>query len=144
MTTKCETERVVSASWIDREGTRQPATAVNPGDWWGKTWLLYLGDCFSPVFHIVEADCVDSAIDELIDSEKCNGLLIDDVDIGDYDEDLIHYGPNGQPCDIESLHIEGIENADVPFACRYHSDGLPEKGIDPRNYESWLNWKEEN
>ena len=28
----------------------------NPGGWFGKTWLLELGGCYTPLFLVVEAD----------------------------------------------------------------------------------------
>ena len=31
---------------------------LNPGDWFGKTWLLEIGGSYWPLFLIVEADCV--------------------------------------------------------------------------------------
>lgn len=29
---------------------------LNPGDWFGKTWLIEIGGSYSPLFLIVEAD----------------------------------------------------------------------------------------
>ena len=43
---------------------------INPGDWFGKTWLIEIGGGYSPIFIIVEADSVSNAIDELADHEK--------------------------------------------------------------------------
>src|ERR1019366_3643823 len=40
----------------------------------------------------------------------------------------------GRYYDGESLLVFGDEGADVPFACAYHGEGLPEAGIDPREY----------
>ena len=38
---------------------------VNPGDWFGKTWLLEIGGSYTPLVLIVEADSASDAIDEL-------------------------------------------------------------------------------
>ncbi len=51
---------------------RQELTGIpvlNPGGWFGKTWLMELGGSYSPLFLVVEADSVSDAIDELNDSE---------------------------------------------------------------------------
>ena len=48
---------------------------VNPGDWFGKTWLLEIGESYSPFFLIVEVDSVQTAIDELADDEKHGHLI---------------------------------------------------------------------
>lgn len=40
---------------------------LNPGNWFGKTWLIEIGGCYSPLFLIVEADSITDAIDELAD-----------------------------------------------------------------------------
>lgn len=61
------------------------ATAVNPGGWFGKTWLLYVADCFDPPLYVVEADNVGDAIDEFIESDHGKAERIDiEVEGGDY------------------------------------------------------------
>jgi hypothetical protein len=42
--------------------------------------------------------------------------------------------PSGNYYDGESLLVHGDEGADVPFACVYCGDGLPEEGVGPREY----------
>ena len=37
---------------------------LNPGDWFGKAWLLEIGGSYWPLFLVVEADSVTDAIDE--------------------------------------------------------------------------------
>ena len=40
---------------------------LNPGGWFGKTWLVEIGGYYSPLFLVVEADTISDAIDELSD-----------------------------------------------------------------------------
>lgn len=108
---------------------------INPGDWFGKTWLIEVGESYTPLFLVVEADSVQSALDELADSEEFGHLIaVDEADLGDYPEDDWHYGPNGQVIDLDHVMIHGQEGSDCPFPCRYYGDGLPEQGMSPTDY----------
>jgi len=108
---------------------------LNPGNWFGKTWLLEVGGSYTPLFLIVEADSVSDAIDELADNEKYGHLItVDEADLGDYPEDDRHYGASGQVLDLDHLMIHGQERSDCPFPCRYFGDGLPEEGMEPTDY----------
>lgn len=110
-------------------------TVINPGDWWGKTWLIEIGGSYTPLFLVVEADSVQSAIDELSENDKYGHLInVDDDDLGDYPEDERHYGPSGQVLDLDHLMIHGTEGSDCPFPCRYYGDELPEEGMTPADY----------
>ena len=42
---------------------------LNPGDWFGKAWLVEIGGSYSSLYLIVEADSMSDAIDELADIE---------------------------------------------------------------------------
>ncbi|MBB02214.1 MAG: hypothetical protein CMJ47_06180 [Planctomyces sp.] len=108
---------------------------VNPGDWFGKTWLLEIGGSYTPLVLIVEADSASDAIDELADSEEFgHHIVVNEADLGDYDPETCHYGPLGQVIDLDHLMIHGCEGWDVPFPCRYHGDGLPDGGVLPANF----------
>jgi hypothetical protein len=77
---------------------------LNPGDWFGKCWLVEIGGSYWPLFLIVEADSVSDAIDELADDEKYgHQIVVADEDLGDYSEDDRHYGPSGQVLDLDHL-----------------------------------------
>lgn len=105
---------------------------INPGNWFGKTWLIELGGSYAPLFLIVEADGVYDAIDELADNEKYgHQIVVADEDLGDYPEDSRHYGASGQVLDLDHLMIHGQEGTDQPFPCRYFGKGLPVEGITP-------------
>ena len=59
---------------------------LNPGDWFGKAWLIELGGSYTPLFLIVEADSMSDAIDELAENEKYGHHIIIVAD------DLGYYG----------------------------------------------------
>ncbi len=108
---------------------------INVGNWFGKTWLLEIGGSYCPLFLIVEADSASDAIDELADSEQWgHHIVVEDVDLGDYDPNDCHYGASGQVLDLDHLMIHGIEGAGSPFPCRYFRDDLPAEGICPTDF----------
>lgn len=109
---------------------------LNPGDWFGKTWLLELGGSYSPLFLIVEADNVSDAIDELADSEKYgHQIVVPEAELGDYLENDRHYDGSGRVLDLDHLMVYGQEGVDLPFPCRYHGEGLPPEGVLPTDFE---------
>ena len=109
---------------------------INPGDWFGKAWLIEIGGSYTPLFLIVEADTINDAIDELAEHEKYGHIIVvADEDLGDYAEDDRHYSGTGQVLDLDHLMIHGIEGAKCPFPCRYYGDGLPEEGVVPTEFE---------
>ena len=108
---------------------------INPGDWFGKTWLVEIGGSYWPLFLIVEADTVQDAIDELADSEKYgHNINVPDDDLADYDAETCNYGPSGQVIDLDHLMIHGTEGAESPFPCRYFGAGLPTNGMKPTKF----------
>lgn len=109
---------------------------VNPGDWFGKTWLIEIGGSYSSFYLIVEANSMSDAIDELAESEKHgHHIVVEEEYLSDYPEDDRHYDPSGQVLDLDHLMIYGQEGAEIPFRCRYHGDGLPDEGILPTEFE---------
>lgn len=109
---------------------------LNPGDWFGKAWLIEIGGSYSPLFLIVEADSICDAIDELAENEKYgHNIVVEDDNLGDYPEDNRHYSGTGQVLDLDHLMIHGHEGAKCPFSCRYFGDGLPEEGVLPTEFE---------
>ncbi|EMI54167.1 hypothetical protein [Rhodopirellula sallentina] len=108
---------------------------VNPGDWFGKTWLIEIGGSYSSHYLVIEADSMSDAIDELADSEKHgHHIVVEDEYLGDYVEDSRHYGPSGQVLDLDHIMIHGQEGSDTPFPCMYHGDGLPSEGVKPTEF----------
>jgi hypothetical protein len=122
----------ITATGTFHETTLTGIPVINPGDWFGKTWLIELGGSYSPLFLIVEADSVCDAIDELAENEKFgHQIVVADSDLGDYPEDDRHYSGTGQVLDLDHLMIYGEEGSDQPFPCRYFGKGLPSEGIAP-------------
>ena len=111
---------------------------LNPGGWFGKTFLIEIGGSYTSLFLIVEADSMCSAIDELADNERYGHLIVvNDEDLADYDPEDCHYGPSGQVLDLDHLMIYGEERGDRPFPCRYFGDGLPAEGIEPSEFDDY-------
>jgi len=112
--------------------------ALNPGDWFGKTWLLEIGGSYTPLFLIVEADSASDSIDELADNEKYgHNIVVDEDYLDDYPEDDRHYSGSGQVLDLDHLMIHGAEGAAIPFPCRYYGDNLPDEGVVPTELDEW-------
>lgn len=117
---------------------------LNPGDSFGKIWLLELGGCYSPLFVIVEADSVSDAIDELAENEEYGQqIIVADEDLEDYSVDDRHYSGSGQVLDLDHLMVQGNESADQPFRCRYFGDGLPEEGVLPTEFHAYRQEQED-
>src|SRR5947209_19075373 len=81
---------------------------LNPGDWFGKTWLLEIGGSYWPLFLVVEADSPQDAIDELADDKTFgHHIVVTEADLSDYPEDQRHYGPSGQVLALDHPMIHG-------------------------------------
>lgn len=108
---------------------------LNPGDWWGKAWLIEIGGSYTPLLLVVEADSVSDAIDELSDDPTYGPQIhVPDSDLGDYPEADRHYDGSGRVIDLDHLMIHGQERTDIPIPMTYHGEGLPAEGIDPRSF----------
>lgn len=111
---------------------------LNPDGWWGKAWLIEIGGSYTSLYLVVEADTLADAIDELSDNEIYgHQIQVPESDLADYPEDERHYDGNGRVLDLDHLMIHGQERADLPYPVRYHGEGLPEGGVDPREYSEW-------
>ena len=110
---------------------------INPGDWWGKAWLVELGGSYMAEYYVVEADSVSDAIDEFADSAHGHLITVEERYYDDYPEDSRHYGPSGQVLDLDYFMIHGLEGSKTPWPCCYHADHLPEGGIVSDAYEHW-------
>lgn len=125
------------------------APVLNPGAWFGRTWLLELGGSYTPLFLVVEADSVEDAIDELSDNEKYGHQIhVEDEYLSDYPEDERHYDSSGRVIDTQWLAIHGDEGTsrtkEMAWPCVYHGEGLPPEGISPPIYEDYLAWLEDD
>lgn len=53
------------------------AEVINPGDWFGNSWLIEIGLGYSSAYYVVEAGSCQDALDEFADSDigiKCIGI----------------------------------------------------------------------
>lgn len=117
-------------------GREIEAEVVNPGDWFGKTWLIEVAVSHEPIYLVVEADNPSDAFDELAESEKHgHHVVVDEADLDDYPEDSRHYGPSGQVMDLDNVMIHGREHHRSPWSCRYYGDGLPEEGVHATRFD---------
>lgn len=122
------------------------AEVINPGDWFGRVWLIEIGGSYAPFFLAVEADGVTDAIDELADSEKFgHHIRVAEADLGDYDEETCERAGNDSAVvDLDHVLIHGVEGKVVHWPCIYKGDGLPPEGVKPDVYEAYLAWIEED
>lgn len=110
-------------------------SVINPGAWFGKTWLVEIGGSYSSFYLIVEADSISDAIDELADSEQhAHHVVVDPADLGDYPEDNRYYSGCGKVLNLDHLMVHGHEGTKQPFPCSYHGDGLPPEGMNPTDF----------
>ncbi len=126
----------ITASGVFHGHELKDMPVINPGDWFGKPWLIEIGGSYSPLFLIVEADSVSDAIDELADDEKYgHHIIVEEADLGDYPEEDRYYGGNcGQVLELDHLLIHGQEGSKTPFPCTYHGEGLPATGVQPTDF----------
>ena len=125
-----------SCKFHDRDLTDIPV--LNPGGWFGKAWLLELGGSYTPLFLVVEADTISDAIDELSDNATYGHQIhVPDEDLADYPEEDRHYDASGRVIDLDHLMVHRREGCDLPYPVRYHRDGFPAEGIDPRELPDW-------
>jgi hypothetical protein len=132
-------EKTITASCEINGHALKDIPVLNPNGWWGKAWLVEIGGSYTPLFVVVEADTVSDAIDELSDNKQYGHQIhVSLGDLGDYPEDDRHYDGSGRVIDLEHVMVHGQERTDLPFTVRYHGEGSPEGGIDPRRYEEFV------
>ncbi len=125
-----------NANFHGHELTDMPV--LNPGGWFGKTWLIEIGGSYTPLFLIVEAGSMCDAIEELAENEQYgHHIVVSDEDLGDYNLNDCHYGPSGQVLDLDHLMIHGQEGVEQPFVCKYFGKGFPVEGIDPNAIDEY-------
>lgn len=116
----------ITASFAFGGTTHQGVEVVNPGGWFGKTWLMEIGGSYAPFFVVVEADSCTDAINELIDSKFGHQFILDPADFADYavgtdNPTCSFFGNNGHPCDIGDLAIHGDDRDG--YAMTYDVEG---------------------
>ena len=101
---------------------------INPGAWFGKTWLIEIGGCAWPIFVIVEADSVTDALDELSGDDRYkHHILIPAEDFGDYGL-TVHAGDTigGKTYDHDCfINLRGEEVAEALGEPYFNDGGEP-------------------
>ena len=148
---------------VNKDGAN--SAAVNPGGWWGNTFLIQ-DDVQNR--WVVEADTMSDAIEEFIESphgigfhitgsEKAsygwldendagepdswtdlNGTVITDPKIGKY---LSHPSVSGDGTyyDDSSMHVAELD----PKLCVYVGEALPKRGLNATQYTVWADLDED-
>jgi len=102
---------------------------LNPGACRGKTWLIdYVGDV--PIRLVVEANSASDAIDVLSNDPEFG----QDLQFVNVQDDGFSEERSGGAFPTQMVRIHGCADCDQPYPVRYHFDGLPPQGIDPRRY----------
>lgn len=86
---------------------------VNPGEWFGKAWIVEVGCGVSSIFLAIEADTEIDAIDVLADSEKY-GHLINDPD-NEENEDVCRAGNDSHAVNLDEIFIYGTSAQNVVY-----------------------------
>lgn len=149
--TKLETKIVSRFQFPGRDEVTE-AVVLNPGDWFGKTWLIELGGSYWSTFLIAEGEYSSDAIDVLCDDQTYgHQIWVSDEDAKDYQEDQREYAGNaGRQVDTEHVMIHGRDGAPrypsggekAPFTCKYFGvyEGreLPEEGVDGVLFQTFM------
>lgn len=99
---------------------------LNPGARAGKTWYVeFVGDV--PNRLVVEGTSVSEVL-TLLNGDPEWGFVTH-VAIPEGDDE-----PDGVP-GVQFVRVHGDENSDPPFPVRYHDEGYPDQGIDPRRFD---------
>lgn len=130
-----------TVSFRGRRRNWEPLTnvpVVNPGCWFGDAYLVEIDCGYSSLFFVVESGGECDVIDEFSDSEYGHLIHVPNEDVEDIEDDDRYYDGSGHVLDLDEVRLYGPRDIKV----RYHAEGLPEKGINPKNYDQWLNWKD--
>jgi hypothetical protein len=105
---------------------------LNAGACAGKTWLVEILACM-PIFVIVEAGSIREALIVLSnDPEFRDWVYVARVQDDDNPKD-----DSDQVLDTRNVRVHGQSNSDLPYSVRYHDEGYPAQGIDPRRFAAW-------
>ncbi len=127
----------ITASCMFGDHALTDIPVLNPGNWFGKAWLVEIGGSYTPLWLVVEADTISDAIDELSDNPTFGHQIhVPESDLGDYPEDDRHYDGSGRVIDLDWVMVHGREGCDLPMPVKYHAEG-ESAGIDPRHFASW-------
>ena len=122
-----------------RETGYENVSVINPGDWFGRVWVLSIQISNWPIILAVEADSLQDALDELADSEQYGHLVtVEEPDLADYPEEDRNYGPSGQVVDYDNVMYDIDPDSPTAKNIRYHHDRFPPEGLTPGGYCEWM------
>jgi hypothetical protein len=105
---------------------------LNPGAFRGKTWLLEVLACMT-IWVVVEAGSMQEAL----------VVLSNDPEFGDW-VTVAHVQGDDNPEDdsvrvlnTQNIRVHGQADRELPYPIRYHDEGYPAQGIDPRRFAAW-------
>jgi hypothetical protein len=102
---------------------------LNPGASRGKTWLVQILACM-PFWVVVEAGSIQEALIVLSnDPEFSDWVYVAHVQDDDNPED-----DSGRVLNTQNVRVHGEAGSDLPYPVRYHDEGYPYQGIDPRQF----------
>ena len=80
---------------------------VNPGEWFGKAWVVEIGCGCSSIFLAIEADTEIDAIDVLADSKQYGHLINDPDNEENEDVDVCRFGNDSHAVNLDNVLIHG-------------------------------------
>jgi hypothetical protein len=105
---------------------------INAGACAGKTCLVEILACM-PIFVIVEAGSIREALIVLSDDPEF-GYWVYVADVQDDDNPTDDFD---RVLDTRNVRVHGKGDSDLPYTVRYHDEGYPAQGIDPRRITAW-------
>jgi hypothetical protein len=112
----------VRAEFLHLGKTYRDVAILNPGEWFGKVWLLELDGQTAPIYLVAEADTIDDAIDVLASNEEFGWhIRIEDFELKDYDEQTVCRSKDGVPIDLEWLLVHDL------YSCFYVDEKTGQK-----------------
>lgn len=109
------------------------ATVINPGACGGRAWMVFVDNTAWPDYFVVEAESPTKAEDVFVDSEFGKDTHYTDDDMRDYGYgvDDVNWSGSGIPYESEGIMVNGAEDEQIPWLCKYFAHGLPDDGIAP-------------
>jgi hypothetical protein len=86
-----------------------------------------------PIWVVVEAGSIQEALVVLSnDPEFGDWMYVAHVQDDDNPEDN-----SGRVLDTRNVQVHGQVDRGLPYSVRYHCEGYPAQGIDPRRFAAW-------
>lgn len=89
---------------------------INPGNWFGKVFLIVIEDSFDPKYFAVEADHLEAAVNTFVESGMAPSSVLIDVDGPEKDDYAFKYTADDTEtrehlCDVVGCITENVEFA---------------------------------